>query len=118
MTASEWVWVTIGAVGQTLYGARMIVQWWVSEKQGKSVVPASFWHLSLIASVLMMAYALWRRDPVFIGGQVIGLAIYTRNLSLLSRKTVADSSTADLKRPRAESCDCPCTCGASTRKAA
>lgn len=83
MTTTEIIWVTIGAVGQTLYGARMIVQWWVSERQGRSVVPVSFWYLSLAAAVLMLAYALWRRDPVFISGQVLGLAIYLRNLSLL-----------------------------------
>lgn len=114
MTATDWVWVTIGAVGQTLYGARMIVQWWVSERQGKSVVPASFWYLSLVASVLMMAYALWRRDPVFIGGQVIGLAIYTRNLSLIKRKV----TTADTISLRTDSCTCPCTCGTATRNKA
>lgn len=52
----------------------------------RSVVPLAFWYFSLIGGSILLAYAIWRRDPVFIAGQGLGLVIYTRNLVLLARE--------------------------------
>ncbi|HEU5320861.1 MAG TPA: lipid-A-disaccharide synthase N-terminal domain-containing protein, partial [Methylomirabilota bacterium] len=68
-------WLALGFVGQALFAARFLVQWLASERRGRSVVPLAFWHLSLLGGVLLLAYALWRADPVFVAGQAFGLAV-------------------------------------------
>jgi lipid-A-disaccharide synthase-like uncharacterized protein len=78
-------WVLLGLTAQIVFGMRFIVQWWVSEKAGRSTVPLSFWYLSLAGGILMLAYAIYRWDPVFMLGQALGLAVYVRNLVLISR---------------------------------
>ena len=78
-------WSIVGFVGQTLFFSRFLVQWLVSEKKGKSVIPVSFWYLSIVGAALSLAYALHRRDPVFILGYSIGFVVYVRNLVLINR---------------------------------
>lgn len=84
-SGTELAWVGIGLLAQVLFGGRFIVQWIRSEKAGESVVPVSFWWLSVFGGVLMLAYALYRWDPVFILGQALGLLVYLRNLALIRR---------------------------------
>lgn len=79
------MWLAIGFVGQTLFASRFIVQWLASEKARHSVVPHSFWHLSLAGGFVLLAYAIYQRDPVFIVGQSAGALIYIRNLVLIRR---------------------------------
>lgn len=79
----EKIWLGIGFSAQALFSARFLVQWIASEKAGRSVVPVAFWFLSLLGGALLLAYAVWRRDPVFIIGQGAGLIIYSRNLYLI-----------------------------------
>jgi len=73
----------LGLVGQTCFFSRFLVQWVASERQRRSVVPTAFWYLSLIGGSLVLVYALWRRDPIFILGQSVGLVVYTRNLMMI-----------------------------------
>lgn len=82
MTAYQAFWITLGLIAQGLFACRMLVQWWASERAGQSVIPKTFWIMSFIAGVLMVAYACWRQDPVIIIGQIAGLWIYARNLAL------------------------------------
>ncbi len=77
------VWIAIGFVGQLCFSARFIVQWWTSERRRQSVVPTSFWYFSLAGGLILLAYALYRLDPVFIAGQAFGSFIYLRNLALI-----------------------------------
>ncbi|HEX7124153.1 MAG TPA: lipid-A-disaccharide synthase N-terminal domain-containing protein [Thermodesulfobacteriota bacterium] len=79
------VWLLIGLLGQALFSARFLVQWVQSERRGESVVPLAFWYLSLAGGMALLAYAIWRRDPVFILGQAAGLVVYLRNLILIHR---------------------------------
>ncbi|MBN2630875.1 MAG: lipid-A-disaccharide synthase N-terminal domain-containing protein [Rhodobacteraceae bacterium] len=79
----EFAWVMVGLTGQLMFTMRFIVQWFVSEKQRKSVIPVAFWYFSLAGGVVLLTYALWRKDPVFILGQATGLVIYMRNLWLI-----------------------------------
>lgn len=79
-------WVMLGLVGQLAFTGRMIVQWLVSEKRGKSVVPNIFWWMSLIGSSLLIAYFLWRVDVVGVLGQATGWFIYIRNLRMIYRQ--------------------------------
>jgi lipid-A-disaccharide synthase-like uncharacterized protein len=80
------LWLAIGFGGQMAFSARFLVQWIVSEARQESVIPIPFWYLSLVGGSLLLVYAIYRKDPVFILGQGAGLIIYTRNLVLISRR--------------------------------
>ncbi|MFC3283695.1 lipid-A-disaccharide synthase N-terminal domain-containing protein [Litchfieldella rifensis] len=88
------LWLTIGFLGQALFSARFLVQWLASERAGRSVIPLAFWFLSLAGGATLLAYALYRRDPVFVLGQGAGLIIYLRNLMLIRREAPRRESTA------------------------
>ena len=75
--------VIIGFLGQLVFGGRFIIQWIASEKRRESHIPIQFWYLSLIGGAITAAYAIHRRDPVFVVGQVSGLIVYVRNLMLI-----------------------------------
>jgi len=76
----EHIWIGIGFAGQSLFFMRFFVQWLASERLKKSVIPNSFWYFSLGGGLVLLSYAVWRQDPVFIFGQATGLLIYVRNL--------------------------------------
>ena len=80
----DW-WVVLGFVAQAFFTARFAVQWIASERAGKSIIPLAFWYLSLGGGILLLAYALYRRDPVFILGQAFGVFVYLRNLFFVLR---------------------------------
>ncbi|TDX25460.1 lipid-A-disaccharide synthase-like uncharacterized protein [Modicisalibacter xianhensis] len=84
--SAEWLWVGIGFLGQALFSARFIVQWLASERAKRSVMPVAFWFFSLGGGATLLAYALYRQDPVFIVGQATGLLIYMRNLTLIRKE--------------------------------
>jgi len=88
MTTTDIVWLSIGFGGQALFSARFIVQWLVSEKQQKSVIPVAFWYLSIAGGITLLLYAIHRRDPVFILGQMFGVFIYARNLYFILKEPV------------------------------
>ncbi|MGE3666441.1 MAG: lipid-A-disaccharide synthase N-terminal domain-containing protein [Steroidobacteraceae bacterium] len=75
--------MVLGFIAQGLFSARFLVQWIASERRGKSVVPRAFWYFSVAGGALLLAYAIHRKDPVFIVGQGAGLVVYLRNLQLL-----------------------------------
>jgi lipid-A-disaccharide synthase-like uncharacterized protein len=85
------VWVAVGFIGQIAFFLRFFVQWLASERARRSVVPLAFWYFSILGGGILLAYAIWRRDPVFITGQALGLVIYARNLTLLYRESGAES---------------------------
>lgn len=78
--SQETLWLGIGFLGQALFSARFIVQWLKSEKEKKSIFPITFWYFSISGGLTLLAYAIYRQDPVFILGQASGLLIYARNL--------------------------------------
>ena len=79
-TSGELIWVMVGFLGQAMFSARFIIQWFVSEKAKESIVPIAFWYFSILGGITLLTYAIWRRDPVIICGQAGGLMIYARNL--------------------------------------
>lgn len=85
MDFPELTWVVIGLFGQLMFSARFIVQWVASERVRQSVIPLAFWYFSLIGGLVLLSYAIHRRDPIFILGQSIGLVVYSRNLWLIYR---------------------------------
>ncbi len=86
---TEQIWVAVGLTGQLLFSGRWLVQWITSERQKKSVVPLAFWYFSIAGSTTLLAYSLYRMDPVFIIGHVANSVIYFRNLVLLTREKQA-----------------------------
>ena len=77
--------LVLGIVSQIVFTLRFVYQWLYSEKQGKSVLPIGFWLLSLAGSLLILTYAVFRRDPVLFIGHILGSIIYIRNLILLHK---------------------------------
>ncbi|WP_295559320.1 lipid-A-disaccharide synthase N-terminal domain-containing protein [uncultured Hyphomicrobium sp.] len=92
--SGETVWLCIGFLGQTLFFMRFFVQWLASERERQSVIPISFWYFSLSGGIVLLAYALWREDPIFIIGQATGLFVYCRNLYFVSGRRVRAMSPA------------------------
>ncbi len=85
VTNLDW-WVLLGFIAQAFFTARFVVQWLASERAGRSVIPMSFWFLSIGGGILLLTYALYRRDPVFIAGQAFGVFVYFRNLYFVLRE--------------------------------
>lgn len=86
ISRSLWFWLAIGVVGQALFAARFIVQWVATEMQKKSVVPAAFWYLSVLAASLQAISFLQRREWVFGIGLLATLLIYLRNIWFVHRE--------------------------------
>jgi lipid-A-disaccharide synthase-like uncharacterized protein len=87
-------WVVLGFVAQAFFTMRFVVQWIASERARRSVVPVAFWFFSIGGGTLLLVYALYRRDPVFIAGQGLGLVVYMRNLYFIfisGRQVSADN---------------------------
>ena len=81
------LWLAVGFAGQILFTSRFLVQWVASERRRQSIVPTAFWWLSLGGAALLLAYAIWRRDPVFILPPSFGFVVYARNLVLIAPAT-------------------------------
>jgi lipid-A-disaccharide synthase-like uncharacterized protein len=77
--------ILIGYCAQGLFSMRFVVQWIASERAGRSVVPMTFWVFSIGGGLMLLAYAIYRRDPVFIIGQAFGVFVYLRNLQFVLR---------------------------------
>jgi lipid-A-disaccharide synthase-like uncharacterized protein len=90
----ETIWLMIGFLGQGTFFMRWVVQWIASEKHAESRVPTAFWYMSLVGGLITLAYAIYRKDPVFIAGQSIGSLVYLRNLMLIHRPNPAESQPA------------------------
>ncbi|MHC4563681.1 MAG: lipid-A-disaccharide synthase N-terminal domain-containing protein [Planctomycetota bacterium] len=86
---AENIWIAVGFVGQAIFGLRFVVQWIATERRKKSVVPVMFWYLSLLGSVILLSYAIYLRNPVFIAGFSLNLLIYLRNLYFIHRHVPA-----------------------------
>jgi lipid-A-disaccharide synthase-like uncharacterized protein len=86
MTASvaDMVWNGVAATAQVVFAVRFLFQWIISERRRESVMPTGFWYLSLVGGSLLTAYALFR-DPVILFSAAPGVAIYARNIALISR---------------------------------
>jgi lipid-A-disaccharide synthase-like uncharacterized protein len=90
--ADERWWLLLGFGGQAVFMGRFLIQWLASERDRRSVIPVSFWYLSIAGALVLLVYAVHRRDPVFVAGQGLGVAIYLRNLQLIRRARDAGSA--------------------------
>jgi lipid-A-disaccharide synthase-like uncharacterized protein len=78
-------WLVVGIVGQVVWSSRFVLQWWISERRGESVLPASFFVLSIVGSVVLCVYAVHRKDYVMIAAYALNPIPYGRNLALIAR---------------------------------
>ena len=85
LTQTEIIFLFIGFTGQALFASRFIFQWLYSERLGRSAIPIIFWYLSIFGGIGLLIYAIFRKDPVIITGQLFGILIYLRNLFLIYR---------------------------------
>lgn len=81
--ATEIAWLSIGLLAQLMFSMRFVVQWVASERARRSIVPETFWYFSMLGGAMLLAYAIYRVDPVFILGQAMGLLIYARNIHFI-----------------------------------
>jgi lipid-A-disaccharide synthase-like uncharacterized protein len=88
------LWLGVGFLGQAMFSMRFLVQWLQSERQRRSIIPVAFWYFSILGGVTLLAYAIWRQDPVFILGQGAGLVIYARNLYFIRRERAMAAENA------------------------
>jgi lipid-A-disaccharide synthase-like uncharacterized protein len=95
----EKFWYIVGFTAQVMFSARFIVQWIASERKGESYIPISFWWLSAVGGGMLLAYAIYRREPVFILGQLPGQVVYMRNLILIHRKREKEPGPGVLPLP-------------------
>ena len=78
-----------GFTAQSIWSSRFILQWYASEKAGRSVLPASFFYVSTVGAVLLLIYAVYRVDWVFMAAYALNPIPYARNLILLRREARA-----------------------------
>lgn len=83
---TEFWWVAFGLFGQLMFTGRFLIQWIASERVKRSVVPIAFWYFSMAGGLILLSYAIYRRDPVFVLGQSLGVFIYARNLWLIRQE--------------------------------
>lgn len=74
-----------GSIGQIVFTLRFYIQWIDSESKKESILSQRFWLISLIGSAMIVSYAVFRRDPVLLLGQLTGMIVYIRNLMLLNK---------------------------------
>jgi len=79
-------WLVLGFFAQALFFMRFLFQWIASEIRKESYIPNVFWFFSVCGGLLLLAYAIHRKDPVFILGQSLGSFIYLRNIVLIYGK--------------------------------
>lgn len=96
----EFWWVVLGLSAQLAFSARFVVQWIASERAGRSYVPVAFWYLSIVGGTMLLSYAIYRQDVVFILGQAFGVLVYTRNLMLIHRSRRSAAAEDALSEPR------------------
>ncbi|MCB9844920.1 MAG: lipid-A-disaccharide synthase N-terminal domain-containing protein [Phycisphaeraceae bacterium] len=87
-------WIALGLTGQIVFAGRTFVQWFVSERARKSVVPDLYWYMALVGATLLFAYFVWRRDVIGVLGQSTGVVIYARNLRLIRKQQRRDRAAA------------------------
>ena len=86
MVLAQSYWVVIGLAGQFFFTMRFVVQWIATERNKKSVMPESFWYFSIVGSIILLCYSIYRQDPVFILGQAFGSIVYVRNLYFIHKE--------------------------------
>ena len=84
-------WLAFGLLGNAAFATRWLVQWYASERAEKSVMPMLFWYLSVAGALILLTYAVHRRDPVFVLASLPNCLIYIRNIVLIRARDSAET---------------------------
>ncbi len=84
-TTKDYIFLSLGAIGQLIFMSRFLVQWVESEKKKESVIPMTFWYLSIIGSLFVLSYGFYKHEPIIVMGQ-FGFFVYMRNIVLIRKK--------------------------------
>jgi len=92
---TTWFWIGIGVLGQGFFALRFTIQWIISELKRKSIIPAIFWYISILASTLQLASFVHRGEWVFVAGITATIFVYLRNIWMIKRvgKDVVPNNT-------------------------
>ena len=92
----EWnAWKVIGFIGNAVFFSRFFVQWYATERKKQVVVPQAFWWLSLLGSVILLAYGLfYLKDSVVIVAYAFTWIPYIRNIIIHRRHKNAHADCA------------------------
>lgn len=82
--------VVFGSAGQVIFTLRFVYQYFYSRYKHQSTLPVGFWAISLCGSSVIIAYGIFRLDPVLILGQSFGFVAYIRNLVLGFKEKKSD----------------------------
>jgi lipid-A-disaccharide synthase-like uncharacterized protein len=85
-------WLAFGLLGNLAFASRFLVQWLASERAGESVVPIVFWHLSIVGSLILLAYAIHVQSPIFTLAYLPNAFVYMRNIALVKKKERASAA--------------------------
>jgi lipid-A-disaccharide synthase-like uncharacterized protein len=99
ITGEVTFWTIFGLIANLLFASRFVIQWYVSERLKRSVIPVQFWYLSIAGSVMMLVYAIYIGKLPLILGFLFPTIIYVRNLMLI-RKHQRDSTLTASDRDR------------------
>lgn len=92
LSFTDFVWVTIGTLGQLIFFSRWVVQWLSSERSKTSIIPVAFWWCSLVGGLITLIYAHHIQSFPFMLAQAIGIIVYSRNLYLIYRNDHENNS--------------------------
>ncbi|MEI9888973.1 MAG: lipid-A-disaccharide synthase N-terminal domain-containing protein [Rhizomicrobium sp.] len=79
------LWLAVGFLGQAVFGVRFLIQWLRSEQAGHSVVPITFWYVSVVGGLISFVYAIHLHAWPLVLGQAMPLPIYLRNIYMIQR---------------------------------
>ena len=78
-------WETTAFIGEGVFGGRFLLQWIMSEYKKKSYVPVGFWYMSIVGSLILLAYFMHKKSLALIITFALQILIYARNLHLIKR---------------------------------
>lgn len=84
--SDTWFWLGFGLLGNAAFFSRFLIQWVASERAGRSIVPMVFWYLSITGSLILLIYAIHRKDPIFVLAFLPNCVVYIRNIMLRRRE--------------------------------
>jgi lipid-A-disaccharide synthase-like uncharacterized protein len=89
------MWLLVfGSAGQVIFTLRFVYQWIYSARRNESILPATFWIISLVGSGIIVAYGIFRLDPVLILGQSVGFIAYSRNIVIGHKQKTQEATVA------------------------
>ena len=82
MDSPGWVYL-LGLAGMGVYGLRILIRWYLSEKSHQVENPGIYWVLSSIGAVILYIYGWLRKDFSIIFGESVGYYIYMWNIGIM-----------------------------------